>query len=416
MSEQLFEDLPILGELGVAFRAGMARAEATEAVAPATPATTKRRTRARFGWLGTVLVLGLVGTTAAAATLTLLRGSPIPGPKAEDTQRPMSPRIDSLRVVDLRASDPSGGASLPFALRTGRSETGQTCATVGQVDGKDFGIVGDDGRFREVAAGIVDGCGAETPHDAAITGARVFDAARYADVRTVVYAAGAPGLSAAVMVVRGRRTTLPVKDGAFLGVLRGYPEDVGLQVRMRIGNRTVVRGFGTGPKLVLDPDGPAWQVNGIGTTAHGQAIDCVSIGAVRRHGSAAGSSTPGLCVRSSAERRRHTTRPPIPLAFDMRTLHRGDHGRGVDALIEAWRWNSPDRTVIWGVLDREKVRALKLKAPTGLIPVRITTSDDFGVVLPATVRVRDLRLVATMRNGTTRSYDHPLFQTDRHTP
>lgn len=409
LEQPAFDDLPILGELGASLRAAMAQAEAAPAVS-APPV--RRRRRPRFGWLTSLLVIGLVGTAAAAGTLTLLRGSPIPGPKAEDTQPSMTPRLDSLRVLDLRANDPAGGGALPFALRTGESESGQVCASVGQVDGSDFGIVGEDGRFRTLPKDFVDSCGSPTDDDAAVAGARVLDAKRYDDVRTVVYGAGAKDLKSAAVVARGTTTPLKVEDGAFVGVVKNYPEDVGLQLRMRIGDHTVVRSFGTGPMLLLDPTGPAWQLSRGGSgNASGFQTDCVSVVQVRpRSGSSRRASTPLACYRSRV-RKRHLPKMPVPVIYDARALHQGDRSTPKADDFATWSWPAPARTVLWGMVDHARVRRVELITPTGTQRLRITTNFSFGAVLPASVPARELRLRVTMRDGSSRTYSRPVVPT-----
>lgn len=407
MSESMFEDLPILEELGFALRDGMARAE--QAAAPAAPA--RRRRLPRF--LGTFLVLGLAGTTAAAATLTVLRGSPIPGPNKEDTQPSMVQRAGSQKVLALRADDPAAG-HLPFALRTGESESGDVCATVGQVDGDDFGIVGEDGRFRQLPAGIVDSCGRATGTDAAVAGARVLDARRYGDVRTVVYGAGADDLERAEIIARGKVTPLEVEDGAFIGVIPSYPEDVGLELRLRIDGRTVTHGFGNGEALVLDPSGPAWQISRGGTQSRDRKtqVNCANLQQVRRDDGARTSSTPLVCFRAPVVKNK-LARMPVPVTYDARTFHTGDRSHAdPGAWRQQWKWEAPARTVIWGQVDGKRVARIDLIAPSAARQrVRLIFNDSFGLVLPATVDAAKIRLLVRMRDGTTRTYSRPVVPT-----
>lgn len=405
MPDALFDDLPILGELGASLREGMARAEAASQ-----PESRRRRRASRFGWLGSMMVLGLVGTAAAAGTLTLLRGSPIPGPKAADTQPSMTPKRDSLRVVALRAADPSG-TGLPFALRIGKSEAGQTCATVGQVDDRDFGIVGEDGRFRELPAGIVDACGDQTDGDAAVVGARVLDARHYRDSRTVVYGVG-EHVESVVLIDRGRRIPLEVHDGAFVAALIGYPEDHALSVRMRIDGRTVSRNFGRGPYLVLDPTGPAWQFEQSGWMRGDQQYGCVGLKAARRRGPTSPvAMTPPLCTAMFSRSRRQVARPREPWFFEIRTLRAGERGRPVARdPFSGWVWRASSRTVIWGRVDERKVRRIVVEPGRGAaVPVPIRTGGAFGLVLPATVSARDVRLRLALRSGGQRTFTRSVL-------
>lgn len=408
MSDALFDDLPILGELGASLREGMARAEA-EAASAAAPARRRRR-GPRFGWLGSVMVLGLVGTAAAAGTLTLLRGSPIPGPSAADTQPAMTPKRDSLRVVPLRAADP-GGAGLPFTLRIGESEAGQTCATVGQVDDGDFGIVGEDGRFRELPAGIVDACGDQTDGDAAVVGARVLEARHYRDSRTVVYGVG-DQIESVVLVDRGRRVPLEVRDDAFVATLIGYPEDHALSVRMRIDGRIVTRNFGQGPYLVLDPTGPAWQFAQYGWMRDDRQYGCVGLRAARRRSPTSPlAMTPPLCTAMFSPSRRKLARPREPWFFEIRTLRAGERGRAAPREpFGSWVWRASSRTVIWGRVDERQVRRIDVtpgRAARRRVPIR--TGGAFGLVLPATVSARDVRLRLTLRSGAVRTFTRSVL-------
>ena len=394
MPEALFEDLPILADLGASLREGMARAEAT--VGPAAVASPRRR-RPRFGWLGSFMVLGLVGTAAAAGTLTLLRGSPIPGPKAEDTQASMSPRSGSLNVLDLRAADPDGG-HLPFALRIGESEAGQACATVGQVEGNDFGIVGEDGRFRELAPGIVDGCGDHAPGDATITGARIFDAKRWDDVRTVVYGV-ASDVESAELVARGRPTSLPLSGGAFLAVVRGYPEDSKLSLRLRFRSGQERRyPLGIAPRAILDPAGPAWAVNLIGRADGPGEMDrlCAQLAPVRpSRASFDLSPAPPLCSPPATGRRRMRSRYDFMVAA--RAFRPGDRG-GTGS--ERWRWPAGNLRVVWGTARRAVFRRVVIADGHGTRIVRRPgLNGEFGVFLPAAAPDTHTTVTLVERSG-----------------
>ncbi|MBO9534228.1 MAG: hypothetical protein J7513_14750 [Solirubrobacteraceae bacterium] len=417
MPDALFDDLPILGELGATLTAAMARAEAT-AGSSATAAAPPRRWRRPYGWLGTFLVLGLVGTTAAAGTLTVLRGSPIPGPKAEDTQPSMVQRSDSQHVLGLRANDPAAG-HLPFAIRVGESEQGDICATVGQVDGDDFGIVGEDGRFRQLPAGIVDSCGRATGTDVAVAGARVLDAKRYEDVRTVIYGAGADDLKRAEILVRGKAIPLKIEDGAFVGVVPNYPEDIGLQLRLRIGDRTVTHGFGTGRALVLDPSGPAWQMSRGGSQSRDRKtqVNCANLQQVHRADGTRMSSTPPVCFRAPVEHHK-LPQMPVPVTYNARTFHTGDRSHDPPGRSPSvWRWQAPSRTVVWGQIDGKRVKQIDLVAPSSVRQrVRKIYGDSFGVVLPASVNAKHIRLLVTMRDGSTRTYSRPVVPTSSMRP
>ncbi len=404
MPEALFDDLPILDELGISLRVAMERAESQ---AQPEPEVRRRQRRARFGWLGSLLVLGLVGTAAAAGTLTLLRGSPIPGPKAADTQPSMTPKDDSLRVLDLRAADPSG-AGLPFALRVGESEAGQTCATVGQVDGGDFGIVGEDGRFRELPSSIVDACGDAAPGTVAALGARIFEARRWEDVRTVIYGAGMEDVTRVDVRVRGQWRRVSTQDGAFVAALRGYPEDSLTAVRLTTDDsQQTVRELGTSRNVVMDRgEGPAWTVTTYGYAGNpGETTrDCVSLRPrILRETDDTFPIEP-ICTRTLVSRR--TVKRTSDYMIDLRALSPGDPG-STDRQGERQRWRGAARTVIYGWIRRSRVKTVTLvdgerRERLGRFP-----DGTFGTVLPyaSGARVPHLELKRLDGRTTTISLD-----------
>lgn len=399
MPDALFDDLPILEELGASLRAAMAAEEASAAASA--PQAAARRRRPRFGWLGSFLVLGLVGTAAAAGTLTVLRGSPIPGPSARDAQPSMTPKRDSLRVLELRAPDPAGSVAaggatpqLPFALRVGESEAGQLCASVGQLDGEDFGIVGADGRFRAMDAGIVDGCGVSAPGAPAVAGIRVFDARSWRDARTVIYGAGATNLNTATLTVRGVRRPLEVRDGAYLGAVLGYPEDSDLHLRLEYADGTrTFRALGQTERTILDPAGPAWRVDSFGSTISRHASKyCVTLRAQRvgLHPSDR-LTNPELCARAGR------ITGPGSIAPDYMVEARTYSAAEVAAITG--RDDAASRTLAWGWVRRSRITRVTVAGGADAVRVRRELNGEFARVMLPVASAAPLRVVLTTRTG-----------------
>lgn len=422
-----FDDFPVLAGLGTSLRAAMADAEAAEATAAVPGAATPvdaaperdrhtrrwRRGPRNFGALSSILVLGVVGTAAAAATLTVLRGSPIPAPRAADLQPAMTAKAETQRVLDLRAADPSGGGIPPYALRIGESQGGLTCVTVGQVDGDQFGIVGTDRRFRNLPPTLIDGCGQETGSGPAVAGARVLDATNYGDVRTVVYGVGNSELEAAALEIRGVARKLEVKDGAFLTVVPGYPEDSALTLRLTYEDgHTATHPLGASPLTALDPEGPAWRVEtsvGMGPSKKGAARVCVSVRAARS--APKSPSSPPACAlgrgpASGLQRDRWF--------FDIRTLGPGDQG-SFDRDRAKWFWHdSPARTVVWGSVQRERVANISVHGPAGLVrEQKPSINGGFAFVLDASVPASALTVVMTTKDGREHRFDRPQLPIGR---
>jgi hypothetical protein len=378
---------PILDELGDALDAAFARQG--------------RRRRRR--WLHTrtvrsvavaaVLLVGLAAS-AAAATLWVLRGTPIPTPAERDVQPTMRPLTGSEHVL---APNPGGGP--PWAIRVGRRQTGLVCSTVGQVVGGRFGIVGFDGGFRELPAGVLDSCGHERPDAAALMGARVFDAPRRADVRTVVNGVAGDQLRSVALRTGDEWHGVRVgAGGAFLTAVRGYPEDSGLRVVLRFadGHRQV-HDLGGGPFLTTDPEGgPAWRV---------------SAGSM--------SGTDGLCVWFSLARPK--LNPPVapqacghsrgprdsrqrdPSFFAIQRMRPGDHGR---TAFGTWRWRRfPARTAVWGSAQPGVVREVIVHAPDGAHHLRPSVNGSFLVLLGPKVDRARVRVELALKDGRKLSFD-----------
>lgn len=253
------------------------------------------RDERRAGWwrrrpgggvvLASALAVGLAGT-AAAATLVALQATVVPGPQRAEVAPEMRVLPQTARVLSLRAADP--GRAPAWALRSVRTVTGERCLTVGQRRGETFGLVGLDGRFRALDASIVDGCTEPVGGGLELTGARVLDGARTSDVRTVVY--GLVGRDVRRVVLQTAMTSrrLAVRDGAFLAVARGYPEDQPLTVTAITAGGIVRQHFGASARLSPEAGGvPALQlgsyvVDGALTTT------CVSVDPGRQTGSSRG--------------------------------------------------------------------------------------------------------------------------------
>ncbi|MDQ8047239.1 MAG: hypothetical protein AAGC46_20140 [Solirubrobacteraceae bacterium] len=416
-----FHDLPILGELGLALDEAMTRETATAGTAGTVssitaaagdipgggvPAGAPRRARwwRRPGPLPAIVVallLGGLGTSTAAATLTVLRGSPIPVPRKADVQPLMTPKTGTATVLPVRA--PHLGAGAPFALRTSRSETGLTCVTVGQSSRGRFGITGTDGHFRELPGAIVNGCGQLGTDRPAALGARVFEDRHYAAVRSVVYGVAGTDLRRAEMQVRGAWSRIPATDGAFVAAVRGYPEDSALRVRLTYASgKRVEYPLGISYSTVTDPSGPAWRfdVGGQG----GIARLCLGLGAFRP--SATTARGPQICGQTKGPRNGTLLKPYI---LSIRTLHPGETGGPPNDIVPGGRWawkNVGARTVISGIVDRARIANVLITAGGARHDANLQPGGGFVAVLPGSVPASSARVTFVPKHGHPSTLDH----------
>ncbi len=370
-----------------------------QAAARRTAAEVRRR---RFGpgggGLRSFLLAGalMVGTAGASAagTLTVLRGSPLPGPTQRDAGPAQTPATGTSQVSALRAADPGGGPA--WTVRVSRSQTGLLCSTAGQVVDGQFGLVGLDGRFRAFAEGIVDGCGEERRDGASLIGARVFDAPAREDVRTVVNGVGGPQLRTARVVASGRGRAVPVADGGvFALALRGYPEDLVLRVQLAFaGGRREEHPLGASPFVVPDgAGGPAWRSESVGLS--GDPRSCVSFRPARQTGRDAAVS-PSVCGRWPDPRR--------PTGWFLAIRRVEDTGCPRRPAFGAGRWcRAAPRTAAWGAVGKDVRRVELLGAPGGTRQLTIAPNRAVVAVLPASVDPARLSLRLTLRDGATRT-------------
>lgn len=363
-----------------------------------------------------VAVAALLSTAAvAAATLYTLRGAVIPAPAAIDVPPEQTPVPSSAQVSALRIPDPAAGAP-PWTVRVARSDAGYVCSTVGQVRGGRFGLVGLDGRFRELAPGIADACGQEQRSGLTLVGARVLAGKRDRDVRTIVNGVGGDGLRrVAVETSRGVAPARVGAGGTFVAVLAGYPEDLRLRVSFRFADgRRQVEAFGRDPRIVPDPQGGgAWKVDAMQIA---QAVDgrrtaparrptsCSSLTSARsaadgpRSPSACGRLTvvgagPGIAFRGAFLAVRRLSSDPA----STRRLGGSDVGFAGD-----WHGH-PARTAVWGMVGAD-VRSVTTVDPAGRVrPVRILPGGALAGVFPASVDPARLRVRIRTRDGRTRT-------------
>ena len=409
-----FDDLPILGEIGLGLRAAFERAEAEEALAGSgavrSPAATGPSRRWWKGIIGrplptilVALVIGGAGAGSAAATLTVLRGSPIPAPRSVDLQPAMTARASTQQVNPLRSAAPAGGPV--FALRTGTSETGLRCVTVGEISEGRFGLTGTDGAFRDMPPALVDGCGTLSDRSAAVVGARVFDSPRYADVRTVVYGIAGRAVRSATAIVRGREQRLPLSGGAFVLTLPGYREDSEPRVRLSFSSgRTVTYRIGGEPKNIIDPTGPAWSID-FGTT--GPAFEdatTVCVWMRRARSNATTPRTPAVC---GASRPGAVGEPVDRWFFGIEHLTPGSHGSRAPSFRWDWR-QAPARTIVMGYAKPNQLRSIAASAGRRRYVTTPRPSGAFAIVLPGDVAKSDVRVALTLADGTVRRYDAPV--------
>lgn len=344
----------------------------------AVPIATRRRRPVRSLALAAALALG-VGGTATAATLIVLRGSVIPAPSERDAGPGQTAAPGSAKVLPLRAGDPGGGPA--WALRVAKSKTGLTCTTVGQEVGGEFGVVGLDGRFRKLADGVVDACGAA---GTTLVGARVFDASATADIRTVVNGVAGDGLRAATLSADGRDRRLPIgTGGSFIVALAGRPEDAAVAITLRFADGHVERhDLGASPYITRDPAGAgAWKLE----NTRIKHDNCVALAAARTTDRAPLSRA--ACGDIDYPRQAHG----YYLAFEQ--VNRST----------VPTWTLPERTIVYGQAARPVVRIQVLGPGRALRTVPIAPNKGFLAVYPPNVSPRALSVRITFDDGSVKT-------------
>ncbi|WP_027007573.1 hypothetical protein [Conexibacter woesei] len=369
-----------------------ARSNAVARGAAPSGAATARRTGGRAGaaargrrrppmrTLAVAAALVTVGAASAAGgTLLALRGAVIP--TASDTPPEQVAAPGTARVASFRLADPGRG-KLPWTVRVARSSKGGlVCSTVGQVDATGrFGLVGNDGRFRVFDAGVSDSCGAPQGKDITLIGARIFDAPRDADARTVVSGVGGANLRSVTLALADGTAAraLPLDHGTFAAVLRGYPEDHGIRVTLRFaGGHRETRAFGIGPNVVAAPNGGgAWRLENVSVASSGSVHSALAGASCayfqRARISNENTISPQVCARLKdgrgwffAARRLsqatvHTTLGPVP------TGH--------------WPRGAAPVTALWGQAGSD-VRRVSYTVPGGGAPERPLALQRNGGVL-----------------------------------
>ena len=329
--------------------------------------------------------------SAAAATLTVLRGSPLPGPSEEVAGIHATPVPGSSKVEPMRARDPGGGP--PWALRVARSKTELVCTTVGQVVEGEFGIVGLDRRFRPLSETAVDGCGQLRRNATSLVGARVFDAPRRSDVRTVVDGfAGAELRSVSITAGSSARSVPVGPDGTFVAVLRGYPEDIGIRAVLRFADgHEETHVFGAIPSGSLDPSGlGAWEASD--ESFAGYPPLCVTVHPVRSRPDAP-SSPPACGVWPKGDVQ------PTGYFFAVRRLVATP---GAPSFARG-HWTGPPRTAVWGAAGEDVTRII-VRGPRVRRAVKLSRDwapeAMFVAVFPPSVDPRRLRVEVTLKDGT----------------
>jgi hypothetical protein len=379
------DDLPILDELGRALSQEM---RAAVARLPRRPWW--RRLSGRALAVAVAIAVPAAGASAAG-TLLVLRGDVIPAPRALAPEQ--TPRAGTTRLAGVRAADPHR-VGPAWTLRLATSRTGLLCSTVGQLVGGRFGIVGLDGRFRALAAGVADSCSARRRNAASLVGARVFAADRPQDVRTVV--SGVAGVTLRDVAVEARGSTHRVavgRGGTFVAAYAGLPEDLALRISLRFADGHVERhAFGVGPMVFADPaGGHAWRTQS--SSLSGDDRTCVTV--VNARAGSRSIISPGACGHLAIGRR-----APRGLFFAVRRLVPGTGGLPATPFGEG-RWGSaPPRLLIWGAAGAE-VASIDVQGPAGEPSAHTwyRANGAFAFMFGKRVRPDQIRVVVRFRDG-----------------
>jgi hypothetical protein len=368
-----FAELPVLAELGDRLELAFLQVEHK-------PPPRRRAfgIALRPALIAALLFILLAASTAAAALLAL-RGSVIPAPRRENLQPPMIVKPETAHLSGVTARDPRDGRD--WTVRLAHSQTGLVCVTAGEVRDGRFGVTGLDGRFRTVAPGFADGCGAPGKGQAAIVGARVFDSDNRAQVRTVVNGVGGSDLRGVRIVSASGTRSVPVSsEGAFVAVFMGYPEDSALRIELRFADgHTEIHRFGASSFIAPDPAGAlrvdTWQISGF---FHTLCVRVMSARDVKPY-----SSSPVICGDTHSD-----------YFFAARRVREGDqHGNG----MYGWQWHHASRTLVYGHVHN--VKRISVVGGGRARRVRAARSGSFQLVYPARVDPAKLTLVVTLRNG-----------------
>ena len=342
-----------------------------------------RRLSPRVAALAGLVVLS-AAAASASATLLALRGAVIPVPRAtppEQTPAPGTSRLAGFSVADPRPGEPR------WTMRLATSRTGLLCSTIGQLVGGEFGIVGLDGRFRRLSPDAADACSIVRAGATSLAGARVFDASRPADVRTVVSGVAGDRLRAVTIDVAGRTRSVPVhKGGTFLAALAGLPEDLAIVVRLRFaGGRVERHPFGVAPLVLPDPDGGrAWRISS--GVVSGDPRACVTLTPARQRRNPPVS--PAACGKLAEPRR--------GVFFAVRRVTPGSGGRPVSPFGEgAWR-DTPPRLIVWGVAGAD-VASVDVRGPRGAARTGTFFRPNGAFAYMFGPRVRRGQVVVTVR-------------------
>ncbi len=370
----------------------------------------RRRRRWRPHGLSLVLLIGglSAATVAAAATHLFGLAAPVPAPRPGDAPVEARPIASTASLAGVRSGDPGG---LPdWEVRLSRSQTGQVCTAVGQLQDGRFGIVGLDRKFRELPLGSADACGSAPVGSAVQVGARAAVGRGDMTARTLVVGIAGPDVTS-VALRRGTRDT-PLRlgrGGAFLAVLTGLPEITrpNLQITNSSGAVRTVKLADSGDEETPDSakDGLPWSIRSgpARNFVHPMAPNAVApkagthcVEARQQLGSAnlvylAGGT--GLAEpRTPIACRRAGQTDPI-VATLLRLVPSTDFTEPYSYPV------APARTIAMGLASEDVVR-LELRTPTGAVPVRVSPdSHAFAAVLDGRVDPARLELRARLRSG-----------------